>query len=172
MAQLAKNLPAMWETWVQSLGWEDALDKGMATHSNFLAWRILWTEEPGGLQSVRWQRFGHDWVTDTFSFSYRLKKLRLRNLPELGVKYSSLNNSPVAWDYNVANTWTFCKHWRCLVFVMVYSNHLERDDLVLMEGSLPNPYPSYREAPWCSKGNPETTKAPGALNRTDGNFSF
>ena len=52
VAQLAKNLPAMWETWVQSLGWEDALDKGMATHSSFLAWRILWTEEPGGLQSV------------------------------------------------------------------------------------------------------------------------
>ena len=52
MAQLAKNLPAMWETWVQSLGWEDALDKGMAAHSSFLAWRIPWTEEPGRLQSV------------------------------------------------------------------------------------------------------------------------
>ena len=61
MAQLAKNLPAMWETWVQSLGWEDALDKGMATHSTFLAWRILWTEEPGGLQSEMtkiWTRLG------------------------------------------------------------------------------------------------------------------
>ena len=48
---MVKNLPAMWETWVQSLGWEDPLNKGMATHSSILAWRIPWTEEPGGLQS-------------------------------------------------------------------------------------------------------------------------
>ena len=46
-AQLVKNLPAMQETWVQSLGWEDPLEKGMATHSSILAWRIPWTEEPG-----------------------------------------------------------------------------------------------------------------------------
>ena len=49
VAQLVKNLPAMWETWVQSLGWGDPLEKGRATHSNILAWRITWTEEPGGL---------------------------------------------------------------------------------------------------------------------------
>ena len=49
VAQLVKNLPAMQETWVQSLGWEDALEKGMATHSGILAWRIPWTEEPGVL---------------------------------------------------------------------------------------------------------------------------
>ena len=47
MAQTVKNLPAMWETWVQSLGWEDPLEQGMATHSSILAWRIPWTEEPG-----------------------------------------------------------------------------------------------------------------------------
>ena len=47
-----KNLPAMWETQVQSLGWEDPLEKGMATHSSILAWRIPWTEEPGRLQSM------------------------------------------------------------------------------------------------------------------------
>ena len=46
MAQMVKNLPAMWKTWVQSLGWEDLLEKGMATHSSILAWRIPWTEEP------------------------------------------------------------------------------------------------------------------------------
>ena len=51
MAQIVKNLPAMRETWVQSLGWEDPLEKGMATHSSILAWRIPWTEEPGGLYS-------------------------------------------------------------------------------------------------------------------------
>jgi len=56
MAQMVKNLPAMWETWAQSLGWDDPLEKGMATHSSILAWRILWTEEPGGLQSIGSQR--------------------------------------------------------------------------------------------------------------------
>ena len=52
VAQMVKYLPAMWETWVQSLGWEDSLEKDMATHSSILAWRIPWTEEPGGLQSM------------------------------------------------------------------------------------------------------------------------
>ena len=52
MAQTVKNLPAMLETQVQSLGWEDPLEKEMTTHSSILAWRIPWTEEPGGLQSV------------------------------------------------------------------------------------------------------------------------
>ena len=51
MAQMVKNLPAVQENWVQSLGQEDPLEKGMATHSSILAWRIPWTEEPGGLQS-------------------------------------------------------------------------------------------------------------------------
>ena len=49
MAQMVKNLPALWETWVQSLGWEDPLEKRMATHSSIFAWRIPWTEESGGL---------------------------------------------------------------------------------------------------------------------------
>ena len=49
---MAKNLPAVQETWVQSLGREDPLEKGMATYSSILAWRIAWTEEPGGLQSM------------------------------------------------------------------------------------------------------------------------
>ena len=52
MDQIVKHLPAMWETRVQSLGWEDSLEKDMATHSNILAWTIPWMEEPGGLQSV------------------------------------------------------------------------------------------------------------------------
>ena len=49
------------ETWVRSLGWEDLLEEGMATHSSILSWRLPWTEEPGGLQSVGWHRAGHDW---------------------------------------------------------------------------------------------------------------
>ena len=52
VAQIAKSLPAMQETWVRSLGWEYPLDKGMATHSSIFAWRIPWAEEPGGLQSM------------------------------------------------------------------------------------------------------------------------
>ena len=60
VAQTVKNLPAMQETWVQSLGGEDTLEKGMATHSRILAWTIPWTEEPGGLQSVGLQRIRHD----------------------------------------------------------------------------------------------------------------
>ena len=63
MAQTVKNLPAMRETWVLSLGWEDPLEKGMATHSSILAWRIPWTEEPGRLQSVGSQRIGHNRAT-------------------------------------------------------------------------------------------------------------
>ena len=59
MAQKVKNLPAIWETWVQSLGGEHTLQKRMATHSIILAWRIPWTEEPGGLQSIGSQRVGH-----------------------------------------------------------------------------------------------------------------
>ena len=59
MVQRLKRLPAMWETWVRSLGWEDPLEKEMATHSSILAWRIPWTEEPGGVQSTG-GRVGHD----------------------------------------------------------------------------------------------------------------
>ena len=60
MAQTVKHLSAMLETQVQSLGWEDLLEKEMATHSNTLAWKIPWTEEPGRLQSMGLQRVGHD----------------------------------------------------------------------------------------------------------------
>ena len=60
MAEMVKNLPALRETWVQSLGREDPLEEGVATHCGILAWRIPWTEEPGGLQSVGSHRVGQD----------------------------------------------------------------------------------------------------------------
>ena len=60
MAQRVKHVPAMWETWVQSLGQEDPLEKEMATHSIILAWTIPWTEEPGGLLSTGSQKVGYD----------------------------------------------------------------------------------------------------------------
>ena len=60
VAQLVKNLPAMWETWIQSLGWEDPLEEGMTNHSSILVWRIPWTEEPGRPQFTGLQRVGHN----------------------------------------------------------------------------------------------------------------
>ena len=60
VAQSVKSLPAVQETWVQCLGWEDPLEKEMETHSSILAWKISRTEEPGGLQSMGSQRVGHD----------------------------------------------------------------------------------------------------------------
>ena len=64
VAQLVKNLPAVWETRVQFLGWEDPLEKGMAIHCSILAWTIPWTVQPVG-----WQRGGYDWATSTFTFT-------------------------------------------------------------------------------------------------------
>ena len=66
---MLKNPPAVQETRVWSLSWEDSLEKGMATHSSILAWRIPWTEEPGGLGSMGSRRVGHNWATNTFPFT-------------------------------------------------------------------------------------------------------
>ena len=73
VAQLVKDPPAMWETWVRFLGWEDPLEKEMATHNSILAWRIPWTEEPGGLQSMGLQRVRRDWAANIFTFHYYLQ---------------------------------------------------------------------------------------------------
>ena len=111
MAQIVKNLPAMWETWVQSLGWEDPLEKGTATHSSILAWRSPRTKEPGGLQAMGLQRVArpHD-----FHFHFKLTRSStgkesacnagdLGSIPGLGrssgegkgypLQYSGLENS-------------------------------------------------------------------------------
>ena len=74
MAQQGKNLPAIQETWVQSPGQGDLLEKGMATQPSILAWKIPWTEEPGGLQSMGSQRVGHDWQL-TFFFAVVIQLL-------------------------------------------------------------------------------------------------
>ena len=85
VAQTVKNLPAMQETWVWSVDWEDPLEKGMATHSSILAWKIPWTEESGGLHSLGLQRVGHDWVTNTHTwrkkhrYSYFLWKIKTKD---------------------------------------------------------------------------------------------
>ena len=68
-AQTQESLPAVWETQIRSLGQENPLEQEMATHSSIPAWRILGTEEPGGLQSTQSQRVGHDKATNTFTFT-------------------------------------------------------------------------------------------------------
>ena len=70
VSEMVKNLLVMQETQVPSLGWEDALEKGMATHSSVPVWRIPWTEEPGGFQSIGSQRVSHNWVTNIFTFLF------------------------------------------------------------------------------------------------------
>ena len=77
---MVRNLPAMRETWVPSLAWEDPLEKGMATHSSILAWIIPWTEEPGKLQFMGSQRVGHNWVTFSFTFHFIIKLLKFVTL--------------------------------------------------------------------------------------------
>ena len=64
----------MQQTWVQSLGWKDPLEKGMTTHSSILAWRMLWAEEPSGLQAMGLHRIGHDWATNTFTLIWNRKE--------------------------------------------------------------------------------------------------
>ena len=83
MAQTVRHLPAMQETWVQSLGWEDPLEKEMATHSSTLAWKLPRMEEPVRLQSMGSQRVGHDWATSVYfmdekqKFNLKLEKALL-----------------------------------------------------------------------------------------------
>ena len=85
VAQKVKNLPAMRENLVQSLGREDPLEEGMATLSSILAWRIPWTKEPGRLQSMGSQRVGHDWATHTHVLSVR-NSLQIQLHGRLGAK--------------------------------------------------------------------------------------
>ena len=88
VAQRLKSRPAMRETWVQSLGQEDPLEKEMATYTSILAWRIPWMEEPGGLQSTGSQRVGHDWATSLLSFLYKIK-FKLQKTRDLWTMVSS-----------------------------------------------------------------------------------
>ena len=83
VAQLVKHLPSMWETWIRSLGWEDPLEKGMATHSSILAWKILWPEEPGGLQFMGLQ--SRTWLSDLTANQSMNSVVILNSLTSVGV---------------------------------------------------------------------------------------
>ena len=89
MAQTVKNLPAMWETWVRSLGWEDPLEEGLATHSRIRAWRIPWTEAPGG-----WSAWGHKELGTTERLSTAQQGGKHRNENPGGCKNNQMNASP------------------------------------------------------------------------------
>ena len=95
IAQLVKNPPAMQETLVEFLGWEGPLEEGMATHSRFLAWRIPWTEEPGGLQSMGSQR-----LSDT---TERLSTAQMKNIQE----HVEISQSSV-WDSSKRSALCHC----------------------------------------------------------------
>ena len=84
VAQTVKNLPAVQEAWLWSLGREDSLKKGMATHSSVLAWRIPWTEEAGRLESMGLQRIRHYWLTHIFTFSVSLKEAIVKQITSPG----------------------------------------------------------------------------------------
>ena len=78
VAKTVKSLSAMQETWVQSLGWEDPLEKEMANHSSILAWKIPWTEEPGRLQPMGLQRVRQDWETSLTTYLCRDKYIHIQ----------------------------------------------------------------------------------------------
>ena len=78
VSKMVKNLSAIEETQDQSLGWEDPLEEGMATHSSILAWKIPWTEQPCGLQSLGSQRVGHDWAINTHTHNKFISALHFK----------------------------------------------------------------------------------------------
>ena len=101
VAQMVKRLSAMQETRVWSLGREDPLEKEVAIHSSILAWRIPWREEPGRLQSMGWQRVGHDWAT-SLSLIYLLASwwLEKRNTSKLRELHQAPLPQHAFWDSN------------------------------------------------------------------------
>ena len=138
MAQKVMNLPVMWETWVRYLGWEDPLEKEMATHSSILAWRIPWTEEPGGLQSTGSQRVGPDWATFTSGdisgglfCSYNHYTIRLFPLLNHMVIFWIVLRKPHCWH----NTASDLRRKKCLTVLLILykNNNFGRWILVVVE---------------------------------------
>ena len=108
VAQTVKRLPTMRQTWVWSLGQEDPLEKEMATHSSTLAWKIPWTEEPGRLQSMGFQKVGHDWVSSLFLFA------SMWNECKCAVVWTFFGIA-LLWDWN--ENWPFPDLWPLLSFL-------------------------------------------------------
>ena len=107
VAQLVKNLPAVQKARVWSLGWEDTLEKEMATHSSILAWKISWTEEPGGLQSTGSQRVGHDWATNTYLPSH----------PEFPISFTQSAFSFIRMESTDHDTFGKCLQHKIIIII-------------------------------------------------------
>ena len=99
MAQTVKHLPAMWETWVQSLGQEDPLEKEVATYSSTLAWEIPWTEEPGRLQSMGLQRVRYNWGTSLMNINVHMCLLSFQkdDIHPKRLTYMCVYHRPKRW---------------------------------------------------------------------------
>ena len=154
VTQMVKNLPAMRETQVQSLGWEDPLEKGMVIHSSIFAWKIAWTEELGRLQSMRSQRVRHNWATKhthTYSFPQELSwwfSGKESTCHDVGFRLGSGRFSGEGNDYPL--------RYSCL------ENSMDPRGLQSM-GALPSPRP-LAEPPgppsagiWCARGPPRAS---------------
>ena len=131
VAQTVKRLPAVQETWVQSLGWENPLEKEMATHSSTLAWKIPRTEEPGRLQSMGSQRVGHNWATSVSVSSVLAWRIpgtgEPGGLPSMGLHrvghdWNDIAAAASIWDY-----FYWCCGSRCMCFSLKKTNYLVGD---------------------------------------------
>ena len=133
--------------WVRSLGWEDSLEEEMATHSSILAWKIPWTEKPGELQSMGWQRNGHDWATQYKTWHHKTPRKEHRH-NTLCINHSSifLDQSPKAKEIKIQ-------------FSSVSQSCLTLRSQRLQHSRLPCPLPSprvcsnsYQLSQWCHPG--------------------
>ena len=108
VTQVVKNLPAIWKTWVPSLGWEDLLEKRSATYSSILVWRIPWTEEPGRLLSTGSQRVRRDWATFTFTYLSFCLSLNSFWAQRYRTVVPELFGAPVMTPNSFTNSPSFC----------------------------------------------------------------
>ena len=125
--QMVKNLPTLQEIRVQSLGQEDPLEKGMATHSSILTWRIPWTEEPGGLQSMASQRVRYDRVTNMFTSTVKGALLQMpSHKPKFSLawKENDYFHLNLAWHQHFLLLW----FWDCCFLCQFLIIHLESWD--------------------------------------------
>ena len=109
MAQPVRSLPAMQEIWIWSLGWEDPLEKEMATHSSILVWNIPWTEKPGRLQFMGSQRVGHNWATSLHIENYFYnQKFHFRTIRRMKKKWINKGVFPCKplWDLHCLSLWS------------------------------------------------------------------
>ena len=118
VARMVKNSPAMQETWVWSLDWEDPLEEGIATYCSLLAWRIPWTEEPGRLKSMGWKRVKYNWVTKHSTAWWAMQghlsvSLTLNSEPRGDSMFSSRSLFASGWERDL-NRAAWTSFWFCL----------------------------------------------------------